>query len=1019
MSVGLTARRGGRDRLSVYKVSRLMRYFDLQPADDLSALGRITQDIGDVSGRDPLAALKELEDLLSISLPPLDSLRRCQIAEQWEVLGNYSAAEQQLAEINWEGLPEDIAAQALLRKASLCRWMNDAPQAIHLAKKALELAQRVADDECAGEAAAVIGYAYWLLDEYEMAYDALRQSVETLGRTKSLRAFAQACWSLTYVCNLLGRTSEAQEVSERGIVALTSSPKGDTPFGQTILGHLRASQGMIAFECGNVEIALMIHERALDHWMSTNDPRLLANGYRNVAEIHFATGNWDQAEALLEQAAYLISDADPAIRCSTLIMMSRLAARRGKFSDARLLLADATMLASQSNSRSLLAECRDALGETDFLEQNYADAERNFAEARDFFIKMNQPSRVAYANLRLAETRLAQGDLDGAQRLYEVACDLTARASNRLLEAHVERVSGKLALARGEAQVGLSALMRSVACFEGLNFAWQVALAYFDAGTATGDGIPLTRQREWLETAISIFRHLGTAPHLMAAEAALVELNRRTPVTLQDLPGINLTQVERLTAATASAESVARELAAIIDSYKVTVALFAENADGEVLVIAARGLEAETVQDLGALLRRRLENPDAPHSDAIRFERLWRAETHPSRHRPRSFWIHLGRLKPDIEPLIHSLLRLAGVSLELCHLRAVVEEIAAAQKVGEARVDDAILADLGLVGASAAMRDIAERIARIRDSSVTVLITGESGTGKEVVARAIHRASARRAKPFVAFNCAAVPAELIESQLFGHKKGAFTGADKDALGVIRAAAGGTLFLDEIGELPLQLQPKLLRFLQEREVHPVGAERAVAVDVRIVAATNRDLAREVAARTFREDLFHRLNVLNIALPPLRERRADIPALAQVFLQEAMARNRKTVTLSEAALAALTAQDWPGNARQLQNEIERVVALADDQALLTPSAFNFAAGSLEPPPAGVTDAIFPEGQVPPKLADAVALLERHLISESLKRHAGNVTRAAQELGISRPSLYAKCKTYGITISKAVGS
>ncbi len=995
-----------------------MRYFDLQPADDLSAMGRITQDIGDVSGRDPLAALKELEDLLSISLPPLDSLRRCQIAEQWEVLGNYSAAEQQLAEISLEGLPEDIAAQALLRKASLCRWMGDAPQAIHLAKKALELAQNVADDECAGEAAAVIGYAYWLLDEYEMAYDALRQAVETLGRTKNLRAFAQACWALTYVCSLLGRTSEAQEVSERGIVALTNSPKGDTPFGQTILGHLRASQAVIAFERGNVEIALMIHERALDHWMSTNDPRLLANGYRNVAEIHFATGNWDQAEALLEQAAYLISESDPGIRCSTLIMMSRLAARRGKFSDARLSLADASMLASQSNSRSLLAECRDALGETDFLEQHYADAERNFAEARDFFIKMNQPSRVAYANLRLAETSLAQGHLDAAQGLYEVARDLAARAPNALLEAHVERISGKLALAQGDLQAGLSALMRSIAGFETLNFAWQVALTYFDAGMAAGNGIPIARQREWLETAISIFRHLGTAPHLMAAEAALVEINRRTPVTLQDLPGINATQVERLTTAMASTESVARELASIIDSYKVAVALFAENADGDVVAITSRGLEGETVQDLGALLGRRLRNPDAPNHDALRFELLWRAESHISRHRPRSLWIHLGRLKPDIEPLIHSLLRLAGVSLELCHLRAVVEESAAAQKAGELHVDDAVLAELGLAGASSALREIAGRIMRIRDSSVTVLITGESGTGKEVVARAIHRASARRAKPFVAFNCAAVPAELMESQLFGHKKGAFTGADKDTLGVIRAADGGTLFLDEIGELPLQLQPKLLRFLQEREVHPVGADRSVTVDVRIVAATNRDLAREVAARAFREDLFHRLNVLSIALPPLRERRADIPALAQAFLREAMERNHKTVTLSEAALAALTARDWPGNARQLQNEIERVVALADDQALLTPSAFDFALESPDPPPTSLPQAIFPDGQIPPKLADAVALLERHLISESLKRHAGNVTRAAQELGISRPSLYAKCKAYGITISKAVG-
>jgi hydrogenase-4 transcriptional activator len=996
-----------------------MRYFDLQPADDLSAMGRVTQDIGDVSGRDPLAALKELEDLLSISLPPLDSLRRCQIAEQWEILGNYSAAEQQLSQIKLEGLPDDIAAQVFLRQASLCRWTNDAPQAIHLAKQARDLAQKVNDEECVGEAFAIIGYAYWLMDEYEMAYDALRQAVEVLGQTKNLRAFAQACWALTYVCNLLGRTSEAQEVSERGIVALTNSPKAETPFGQTLLGHLRASQAVIAFECGNVEIALMIHERALDHWMSTNDPRLLANGYRNVAEIHFATGNWDQAEALLEQAAYLVGESDPSIRCSTLITMSRLAARRGKFSDARLSLADANMLASQSGSRRLLAEYYDALGETDLLERNYADAESNFAAARDLFIKMNQLQRVAYANLRLAEARLLQGDPAGARAFLGAAQELATRTTNPLLEAHIDRLSGKLALAEGETTTGISLLLRAIQCFESLNFAWQVALGYLDVGTATCEGVPLSQQREWLETAISIFRHVGAAPHLMAAEAALVELSRRTPVTLQDLPGLNTTQVERLTAAIASTESVVRELATIVDSYKIPIAVFAENIEGDLLVLTSRGLETETVQDLRALLKRRLQQPDVPQSDSIRFECLWRAETHLSQHRPRSVWAHLGRLKPDIEPLIHSLLRLAGVSIELCHLRAVVEELSTAQKASDVRVDDAELAELGLIAASPAMREIAEQILRIRNTSVNVLITGESGTGKEVVARAIHRASTRRHKPFVAFNCAAVPDELLESQLFGYKKGAFTGADKDTLGVIRAADGGTLFLDEIGELPLHLQPKLLRFLQEREVHPVGADRAVAVDVRVIAATNRDLAQEVAARTFREDLFHRLNVLKITLPPLRERRADIPVLAQAFLQEAAAQNQKQVKLSEAALTALTMYDWPGNVRQLQNEIERAVALADDGALILPSSFSFTAPSGSPTADASLVAIFPEGQIPPKLADAVALLERHLITESLKRHGGNVTRTAQELGISRPSLYAKCKAYGITISKAVGS
>jgi DNA-binding NtrC family response regulator len=230
------------------------------------------------------------------------------------------------------------------------------------------------------------------------------------------------------------------------------------------------------------------------------------------------------------------------------------------------------------------------------------------------------------------------------------------------------------------------------------------------------------------------------------------------------------------------------------------------------------------------------------------------------------------------------------------------------------------------------MRRLRADLARLAGSRATVIITGESGTGKEVVARAIHDLSSRAGRPYVAFNCAAVPRELFEGQLFGHRKGAFTGATSDQPGTIRAADGGTLFLDEIGELPLDVQPKLLRFLENGEVSPLGERRPVTVDVRVVAATHRDLAALVKQGSFREDLYFRLQVIPLRVPPLRDRKEDIAALARHFVRELGPKGRAPV-LAPDALAALGDRPWPGNVRELRNVIERTLAYAPDAAVLT--------------------------------------------------------------------------------------
>jgi two-component system response regulator AtoC len=306
-----------------------------------------------------------------------------------------------------------------------------------------------------------------------------------------------------------------------------------------------------------------------------------------------------------------------------------------------------------------------------------------------------------------------------------------------------------------------------------------------------------------------------------------------------------------------------------------------------------------------------------------------------------------------------------------------------------------------VVAESRAMRQALQMLARVAGHKTTVLITGERGTGKEVIAQAIHRAGPRAARSFVAVNCAAIPESLLESELFGHVKGAFTGAGADRLGLFEQADGGTLLLDEIGELPLPLQAKLLRVIQEGEIRRVGDQRTRPVDVRLLAATAKDLAAESRAGRFREDLFDRLNVIAIHLPPLAERREDIAPLARHFAARLAQRVGHPVALGEAALAWLAEQPWPGNARELEHAIERAAVLTDKE-ILEPSDFR---KELLPAPRSVGA----QGAGSSTLRAAVEAAEREAIRAALTASSGNRRDAAKRLGVSLRTLFYKMERY----------
>lgn len=390
-------------------------------------------------------------------------------------------------------------------------------------------------------------------------------------------------------------------------------------------------------------------------------------------------------------------------------------------------------------------------------------------------------------------------------------------------------------------------------------------------------------------------------------------------------------------------------------------------------------------------------------------------------------------MKNAVEAMKHGAYDYITKPFDLDALDAIIVKASKASKVSDEvsllkeELREHYQLDRNIIGNSRPMQEVYKLLGKVAPSDVTVLITGESGTGKELVARAIHYNSPRLGKPFLALNCAAIPRELLESELFGHEKGSFTGASERKAGKFEQANGGTLFLDEIGDMPLELQAKLLRVLQEREITRTGGSQTLAVDVRIVAATNQELKQKVRAKEFREDLYYRLNVVPIELPALRERREDIPLLVNFFIQRAVEElGVATKGCSEETIKLLQGYSWPGNVRELENTIQRAALLSPDQ-LLTPADFPV----LGETPAGEDGDHSLEALIRNKLQASLAQMdvnelvnlyemvlhqmERPLIEIILDKTRGNQVRTAEILGINRNTLRKKIRTLEIDLRK----
>ncbi|MGH9409237.1 MAG: sigma-54 interaction domain-containing protein, partial [Vicinamibacterales bacterium] len=420
--------------------------------------------------------------------------------------------------------------------------------------------------------------------------------------------------------------------------------------------------------------------------------------------------------------------------------------------------------------------------------------------------------------------------------------------------------------------------------------------------------------------------------------------------------------------------------------------IFTETRPGDVHVAAAAGCDGDTARAMAGAAARA-----AGGTPLLAME-------HIGNDGPARRYAAVSCTRPFVTPVLQRFRTLCAVlrqGFELCSARERPSEPIAGAI--ERQLEPLIP---GFVCASAAMQRVTDQIQRLQDSDLTVLITGESGTGKDLVARAIHAGSPRGSALFLPYNCTSATRELADSQLFGHRRGSFTGAVADQPGVIRSAAAGTIFLDEIGDLPIDVQPKLLRFLEQGEILPVGETRPIRVDVRVVAATNADLEQRVAEGKFREDLFYRLSVIRIHVPPLRDRREEIAHLSTFFVREASERLGKAdVRLGQETLDLFDAFAWPGNVRQLRNEVQRAVAMARAGGLITPDLLSPAFGG------DGSEVAAPRRTRNVSLASAVERLEREMIEAALQRTSNNISQTARALGLTRRGLYLKMDRLGI--------
>ena len=791
---------------------------------------------------------------------------------------------------------------------------------------------------------------------YDEANAALRQAERLASLLQADDVLATVYGNQASVALIRHRYEQALALAERAVGLHEGLGQGPG------LSVALATLGQICVRVGNLERADTVLHRALDVRSAMQFHETTGAVYDTLAQMSLMRGDYENAAEHLRQAAEAYGaygrNTSRWYEWSLRVITARLATRRGKPDEA---LAIADEIAKSTNA---------------------------------------PPGELIEAELIAAEALLSAERIDEADhRLGSVESRLDPRTTPGAWGEFL-RLRGELRSRQTRTTEAYHDIAQSSSVFELVGERYQAAVSQLALARLAGKaGAKSTADRHY-QYAAQVFQSLGATRDLEQVRTAMAATQPPGTGEYVGSPAdADDALVRRLIDAAVLPDLLARELAAaLLEAVTADVAVvYVELPGGDVRVVAQAGSDADgarTVARLavqggaygaGTLIVEAIgKEPDGPRAVAL-------ATPHPLGH-----------------PLLRRIRMMSAVARQGFDLCGVRDRPTTAVDASVERPLEPLLP--GFLCASAAMNRVVDQIQRLQGNDLTVLITGESGTGKELVARAIHVGSPRSAAVFLPYNCTTTTRELADSQLFGHRRGSFTGAVSDQLGLVRTAAGGTLFLDEVGDLPLDVQPKLLRFLEQGEIMPVGENRPLPVDVRVIAATNADLEQRVAEGKFREDLYYRLSVIRIHVPTLRQRREEIPHLTTFFLREASDRlGKPDMQLSSEVLDLFAQYWWPGNVRQLRNEIQRAVAMAPPRGSIGPEHLSADLTAATPAAESAGGRISLRGGQ--TLASVVDDIERDLIREMMARHRGNISETARALGLTRRGLYLKLRRLGL--------
>jgi hydrogenase-4 transcriptional activator len=949
--------------------------------------------------------------------PSILALARCALSTALEMQGQYR--ESLAAVAMYESLEsreklDQQAVQSLKVQIGLSyNYNGDHPKAISILKGSLREFEG-APEQNVGPIYSALARVYRSISEYPIALDYAQRALEHFRQSGEWRGLAEAYFGISLAQVQEGDYETALENLQQALKLV-----GDNPASYT-LGRIYSNMAGVCWFLKRPQEGIRYLEKGIAYYERTDHKATAADGYNNLGINLILIGQWGKAQEALQRALELATEADECAEKVPMILdsLGELLMLRGELDQAKDYLQRAVALATDYGNKWYACQAFRTLARCYLAMENHAKALAKAGEALALAEAIGDRQGVADSRLILAEAHLRNGESDKcSEELGKLDAESSESATDMAFAGEAQRLSGMLAMLQSDFSSAAQHFGSSVSIFDMLGDRYRAARAHSELGRAYAVSQP-SRAIEHLSRAVNAFRELGAKLDQARAEAALANLDRSTPERNDEQSALTQLLTLRLAEAVTSRELLLRELAAIMrqETSAKCVIIMEPGDHNERRVVIAQGCTPAESAKLANQMDHNLDEESqaafAKKNDAVLLQ------LRPSHAQPATLYLSpRNRAKLPGGLSLDPLMRVAELGMDVCALRSGSQKGSRVQQPAE--LTGASLMP-GFIHSSPAMTKLVEEVHKIRSSDVTVLVTGESGTGKELVARAIHALSSRRSKVFVPFNCTAVPKELSEGYLFGYRRGAFTGAVTDSAGVIRTAGGGTLFLDEIGDLPLDVQPKLLRFLQEGEIQPLGEQRPIKVDVRIIAATNTDLEEMVAQGRFREDLYYRLNVIRLRVPPLRERRSEIPTIVNYYINHYSARfGRKNIQMTPQAVDLLMVSDWPGNVRQLCNEVQRVVARAEDAAIITPDQLSpelKRTSSPTTPSASVSSlsSMTGSGSQSLTLADALEEVERRMISDALRKHGGNISRAARELGLTRRGLYLKLERYQLSAS-----